>query len=139
MVAWKYQQQEINSIEDVPEGAYGFIYILTDVTGYWYIGKKSLYSTVTKNPLKGTKRKRKVTKESKWLDYCSSNKYFKQLESWEIVDRTIIDFAYNKKELTFLETEALFTLQALRNPMSKNSNILGKFYPKDITGNEKVN
>mgnify|MGYP003152496223 CR=1 FL=1 len=137
MVSWKYQNKEIKSIEDVPNEAVGFIYIITDVTGYWYIGKKSLYSTVTRPPLKGTKKKRKVTKEAKWLSYCSSNKYFKQLESWEIVDRTIIDFAYSKKELTFLETEALFSLQALRNPMSKNSNILGKFYPADISGNSK--
>ena len=124
-------------MDGVPEGATGFIYIITCVSGYFYIGKKSLYSTVTKKPLKGTKKKRKVTTESKWLNYCSSNKYFKQLESWEIVDRTIIDFAFSKKELTFLETEALFTLQVLRNPKSKNRNILGKFYPADITGNEK--
>jgi len=137
MKPWVYEGKEINSLEDVPNEAVGFIYIITDVTGYWYIGKKSLYSTVTRPPLKGTKKKRKVTKESKWLNYCSSNKYFKQLESWEIVDRTIIDFAYSKKELTFLETEALFSLQALRNPMSKNSNILGKFYPADISGNQK--
>lgn len=137
MVPWKYQNKKVASIEDVPKSAVGFIYILTDVLGYWYIGRKALYATVTKAALKGTKRKRKVTTESKWLSYCSSNKYFKQLESWEIVDRTIIDFAYSKKELTFLETEALFSLQALRNPMSKNANILGKFFPKDITGNKK--
>ena len=137
MVSWKYLNQEITSVEDVPKGVYGFIYIITDVTGYWYIGRKAFYSTVTKKPLKGTKAKRKVTSESKWQEYCSSNKYFKQLESWEIVDRTIIDFAYSRKELTFLETEALFSLQALRNPMSKNGNVLGKFYPKDITGNKK--
>jgi hypothetical protein len=137
MVSWKYQDKIISSIEEVPEGVYGFLYIITDINGYWYIGRKALYSTVTRKPLKGTKKKRKVTKESNWMQYSSSNKYFKQLESWEIVDRTIIDFAYSRKELTFLETEALFTLQALRNPMSKNGNILGKFYPGDITGNKK--
>lgn len=137
MVEWQYQNKKVASIEDVPEGVYGFIYIITDVTGYWYIGRKAFHSTVTRKPLKGTLRKRKVTKQSNWLEYCSSNKYFKQLESWEIVDRTIIDYAYSRKELTFLETEALFSLQVLRNPMSKNGNILGKFYPKDITGNKK--
>ena len=100
MVSWKYQNKEIKSIEDVPNEAVGFIYIITDVTGYWYIGKKSLYSTVSRPPLKGTKKKRKVTKEAKWLSYCSSNKYFKQLESWEIVERTIIELAENVSILT---------------------------------------
>ncbi len=137
MVSWKYQNQEITDMDGVPEGAYGFIYILTDVSGYFYLGKKNLYSTVTKKPLKGTKKKRRVTTVSKWLDYCSSNKYFKQLEPWEIVDRTIIDFAYTKKHLSFLETEALFSLQVLRNPMSKNRNIGGKWFPADIPGNKK--
>jgi len=137
MVEWKYQDKIITGMDGVPEGAYGFIYLITCVSGYWYIGRKAFFSTVTRKPLKGTKAKRKVTKQSKWLEYCSSNKYFKELESWEIVNRTIIDFAYTKKELTFLETEALFTLQALRNPMSKNGNVLGKFFPGDITGNKK--
>lgn len=137
MKPWKFQNKEVNSLEEVPEGAYGFIYIITDVSGYWYIGRKAFYSTVTKKPLKGTRKKRKVTTESRWLQYCSSNKYFKELDPWEIVDRTIIDYAYNKKELTFLETEALFSLQALRNPMSKNANILGRFFPADITNNKK--
>jgi len=137
MVNWKYKNQDVNSLEDVPEKAVGMLYIITDVAGYWYVGRKLFYSTVTRPPLKNTLRKRKVTKQSDWLQYCSSNKYFKQLESWEIVERTIIDYAYSKKELTFLETEALFSLQVLRNPMSKNGNILGRFYPKDITGNKK--
>ena len=137
MVSWKYQNKEITDMDGVPEGAYGFIYILTDVSGYFYLGKKNLYSTITKKPLKGTKKKRVVTTISKWLEYCSSNKYFKQLEPWEIVDRTIIDFAYTKKHLSFLETEALFSLQVLRNPMSKNRNIGGKWFPADIPGNKK--
>jgi len=137
MKPWVYEKNVISTIEDVPKGAYGFTYIITDVDGYFYIGRKALYSTVTRKPLAGTKKKRKVTKQSKWLEYCSSNKYFKELEPWEIVSRTIIDFAYSRKELTYLETEALFSLQVLRNTMSKNGNILGKFFPKDITGNKK--
>ena len=137
MIDWKYQNNSITGMDGVPEGAVGFIYILKDVAGFFYLGKKNLYSTVTKAALKGTKRKRKVTTESKWLQYCSSNKYFKQLEPWEIVERTIIDFAYTKKHLSFLETEALFSLQVLRNPMSKNRNIGGKWFPADIPGNKK--
>ena len=137
MVPWKYKNETVSSIEDVPKGATGFLYVITDVSGFFYIGKKALYSTVTRKPLKGTKAKRKVTKISKWLEYCSSNKYFKGLESWEIVDRTIIEFAYTKKHLSFIETEALFSLQVLRNPMSKNRNIGGKWFPADIPGNKK--
>ena len=85
MKKWKYEEEEITSLEQVPEGAIGFIYLMTNVDGHFYIGKKSLYSTVTRPPLKGTRAKRKITKESKWLDYKSSNKVVKDWEDYEIV------------------------------------------------------
>ncbi len=78
MKPWVYEGEEVNSIEDVPKGATGFIYLISNVEGKCYIGKKSLYSTVTRPPLKGTRRKRKVTKESNWLTYKSSNKLVKE-------------------------------------------------------------
>ena len=129
---WKYEDKEVLSLDDVPKGAVGFIYIIVDSEGYFYIGKKSFYSTITRPPLKGTKRKRKVTKESSWLNYKSSNKTVKEWEDWEIKNKTIINYAYTKKHLTYLECHALFTLNCLRNKMCLNDNILGKFFSSDL-------
>jgi hypothetical protein len=132
MIPWTYEGEEIKSLEDVPKGAVGFIYLITNLDGYWYVGKKSLFSTVTRPPLKGQRAKRKVTKESKWLLYKSSNKTVKEWEDWEINNRTIINWAYTKKHLTYLECHALFSLNVLRNEKSLNDNILGKFFSSDL-------
>ena len=51
---WFYNDKEIHGIEDMPEGAFGFIYETTHIpTGKKYIGKKSLMYN----------RKKKLTKK----------------------------------------------------------------------------
>lgn len=137
MKPWIYEGEEIYSIEQVPDGAVGFIYFVKNIYGYWYVGKKNLYSTVTKPPLKGQKRKRKFVNESNWLAYKSSNGSVKEWEDWEYESRIIINWAFTKKHLTYLETHALFNLNVLKDKNSLNSNILGKFYPGDIPDNDK--
>tara|TARA_R110000782_G_scaffold43286_3_gene97734 strand:- start:473 stop:889 length:417 start_codon:yes stop_codon:yes gene_type:complete len=132
MTPWVYEGREVLSLDDVPEGCVGFIYIISNVEGLHYIGKKQLWSTVTRPPLKGTRRKRKVTKESKWLTYKSSNKIVKEWEDYEITKRTIINWAYTKKHLTYLECHALFTLNVLKSDVFLNDNILGKFFRSDL-------
>ncbi len=54
---------------------YGFVYRITNLTnGYDYVGRK-YFKTIRKlNPLKGFKRKRKVSKETDWQDYWGSSK-----------------------------------------------------------------
>ena len=70
-----FEGRPVTEISDIIEGTIKFIYMITNKdTNEFYIGKKSLYSHRTLPPLKGYKRKRKVIKESKWRDYCSSNK-----------------------------------------------------------------
>ena len=137
MKPWIYEGEEIYSIEQVPEGVFGFIYFVKNIYGYWYIGKKSLYSYTTKPPLKGKTRRRKFKNESNWLAYKSSNASVKEWQDWEYESRIIINWAYSKKELTYLETHALFSLNVLKDPNSLNSNILGKFFPGDIKDNKK--
>ena len=141
MKPWVYEDVKVNSIEDVPKGAVGFIYLISNVDGLCYIGKKSFYSTTTRPPLKGTRSKRKVTKESNWLTYKSSNKVVKDWPEWEITKRVIINYAYTKKHLTYLECHALFTLNVLRSDVFLNDNILGKFFGSDLDfiPNEEVN
>ncbi len=132
MVPWIYDGRKILSLDDVPEGAVSFIYLISNVEGLHYIGKKSLYSTVTRPPLKGTRKKRKVTKQSKWLTYKSSNKIVKEWEDWEITNRTIINWAYTKKHATYLECHALFTLNVLKSDVFLNDNIQGRFFSSDL-------
>ena len=69
MPTWKYGGKLITEISDMPEDSIGFIYkIRKKITGEFYIGRKSLYAHRTLPPLKGTKRKRKVVKESNWKE-----------------------------------------------------------------------
>ena len=62
------------NIDEVPEDAQGFVYKITEIkTGKFYIGCKLLFRKVTRPPLKGQKRKRRLLKESDWKTYCSSS------------------------------------------------------------------
>jgi len=48
---WKYQGTEVKSLEDLPENAHGFVYLIENtVTKKFYVGKKNLLS-VTNKPL----------------------------------------------------------------------------------------
>lgn len=60
-------------IKQIPKDAIGFVYKITEKsTGKYYYGIKLLYKTVKLKPLKGTKRKRKVIKDSDWKTYTTS-------------------------------------------------------------------
>tara|TARA_R110000803_G_scaffold22060_2_gene55084 strand:+ start:2224 stop:2643 length:420 start_codon:yes stop_codon:yes gene_type:complete len=127
---WTYKGNIVNTLMDLPAQTIGFIYLISNIeTGQYYLGKKSLYSHRTLPPLKGTKRKRKVTKESKWQEYMSSNP---EVQEWTSYTKEILECCNTPKELTFRETEALFCLKTMEDERSLNSNILGKFYPKDV-------
>lgn len=146
-MGWTYNGRPITEIKDMPEGTIGFIYKITNhQTGEYYIGKKSLYSKRTLPPLKGYKRKRKVVKESKWLEYRSSNT---QVRLWfhendaakELDDKKkindslelkILRFCKTPKSLTYYEVEELFHHRVLSDELSLNDNILGKFFRKDL-------
>jgi hypothetical protein len=127
---WNYKELPVSTIEDMPNNTIGFVYVITNrETGEWYIGKKSLYSTLTKPPLKGMKRKRKVTGESKWKEYQSSNK---EVQKWVNVKKEILYYAQRKKELTYREVEAQFKLNVLEDKNCLNENISGKYFLRDI-------
>ena len=146
-MGWTYNGKPITEISDMPEGTIGFIYKITNhQTGEYYIGKKSLYSKRTLPPLKGYKRKRKVVKESKWLDYRSSNTtvqlWFHEQEAARKTDNQekindslelkILKFCKTPKSLTYYEVEELFQHRVLSDELSLNDNILGKFFRKDL-------
>ena len=126
----------IESIEQMPQNTFGFIYQATYLpTNEKYLGKKVLYFNRTLPPLKGTKRKRKVVKESDWQTYYGSHEKIKTLlkeNKHNNFKREILEFAFNKKHLTYLETKYLFCNNVLENEEYINDNILGKFFRKDL-------
>ena len=143
---WKYNNEEISDINEIPYGAFGFVYeVLHKPSGKKYIGRKQLISVITKAlgkkelaeiTDKRASKKKKVQKESDWKTYYGSHSEIKQLikEGKETdFTREIIEFAFSPKHLTYLETRYLFEHRVLENPdRYYNDNILGKFFRKDI-------
>lgn len=143
---WLYNNEVVETIEDIPANTFGFIYITTHIpSGISYIGKKSLYHNVkrklTKKELaEQTGRGRKSTtetiqKESDWKTYYGSEEFIKQKIKEKKQDefkREIIHFVENKKMLTYFECKYQFMYDVLENENYLNSNILGKFYKKDF-------
>ena len=139
---WLYQNKEINEISDLPNNAFGFVYKTTHLpTGKKYIGKKSLIYNLKKKL--GKKEKalwegkgrppiyKKVQKESDWKTYYGSHSFIKEAND-EDLTREILEIAYHKKELTYLECKWQFVLKVLEDKGYLNDNILGKFFDKDF-------
>jgi len=144
-MSWIYEKKIITSIEDLPENSFGFIYKTTHTpTGKKYIGKKSLIYNLKKKL--GKKEKalyegkgrpptfKRVLKESDWKTYYGSHAFIKDANDDDL-EREILQIAYNKKELTYLECKYQFTYEVLENPHEYfNDNILGKFFTRDFGG-----
>jgi len=93
--------------EFTPDDYVGFIYKITSPTGHFYIGRKVFWSTTTKPPLKGAKRKRKITKESDWKTYTSSSREMNELiekHGHENFKFEIIHLCVSKSEMSYFET-----------------------------------
>lgn len=140
---WIFGHQDIREVDQMPEGAIGFIYRIIDENGKEYIGQKSLFSKRKKKFGKKKlaeitdKRKKKyeyIIKESNWLTYTGSNKELNgNIEDGLKYTKHILQFCFNKKQLTYFETKFLMlygTIEPGNN--SYNGNIQGKFYPKDL-------
>jgi len=147
MKNWLYQNKEVNSIEDLPQDSFGFIYITTHISsGMSYIGKKSLYHNIKRKLTKkelaeqtGPGRKpttKVVSKESDWKTYFGSAKPILEIIKDGRVDefeREILQIVNNKKLLTYYECKYLFSKGVLENPTKYyNDNILGKFFTRDF-------
>lgn len=104
-------------VESIPEGCTNFVYLITNlVSGKKYVGKKSMYSTVTRPPLKGQKRNRKITKESDWKKYFGSNDEIKSDVKELGVDsfsREILHWCGSKAVATYLEAKEQFDRDVL--------------------------
>jgi len=124
--------------EMIPENAVGFVYLMTAIVDgkfVKYIGKKNFYSDVktklgkkempTDKRLKQYKRVRKFT----YKNYYSSNEVLKEhYKNGGKIERIIIEIAYSKIKLTYLEVKHQFINEVLEDESYLNNNILGKFY-----------
>ncbi len=145
---WNCDGETYTTLEQMPEKAIGFVYLITVIdystnVKYKYIGKKNLFSTRKRNfgkkeaALVTDKRKKlyeMVTKESDWKSYYSSNKAIKDIvknQDCKFISREILQFAFTKKHLTYLEIKHMFDRDVLEHPAYLNDNILGKFFDKD--------
>ena len=141
---WKYKGKEVKTLEDLPENAHGFVYLIENtVTKKFYVGKKNLLS-VTNKPLtkkelseitdKRKSKKKQVIKESNWMSYWGSNKeLLSDIKEYgqDKFERSILKVCFSKKELTYYEIH----FQCKHDVLTENSyndNILGKFYRKDL-------
>ena len=151
---WTYKGLLITSIDDMPEGTYGFIYkVVHKTSGKKYIGKKVLYfernKRLGKRALEALKEERakkgikgrvplkqKVITESDWKDYYGSHAEIKKLLEKDgpmSFTKQILSYVKSKKELTYYECKELFINEVLENNNEYiNDNILGKFYRKDF-------
>ena len=139
---WKYLGNDITSLEDVPQGAIGFVYKITNTQNdKFYIGKKVFFITrkmkISNREKKKTetmKRFKYVSKESDWKTYYGSCQELKDdinKSDKSLFKREILQFCKTKKGITYLELEYQIRYNVLENN-SYNNNILGKFYKKDI-------
>ena len=127
---WLYKDKAVTDITQIPEGVQGFVYMIVDKpSGLHYFGKKNLYSTRTLPPLKNQKRKRKVTKESNWLTYQSSNSTVK---NWNSPHKEILEYCYTQKMLTVRELQVILCMNGLEDEKCLNDNVLGKIFRGDF-------
>lgn len=111
---WLYEGRQLSSIEDFPDGAIGFIYLLLNDKGQKYIGQKSLIhkdgrklSQKAKDELKnkGINPRKKRFKESDWKTYHGSVKIKPNPFNEENTMRTILEVCFSKTQLTYAEVK----------------------------------
>jgi hypothetical protein len=137
---WFYKNKKVTSIEDTPEGSFGFVYeIKLEVDGktMFYVGRKNLYSErnikLSKRALdartdKRASKKKKVIKESDWKKYYGSNKKIKELILKHgltnlNIKRRILEYAYSDVHLKFLEAKQILCNDLLLKENYLNDNI----------------
>ena len=135
---------KIDSIDDprIPKGAIGFIYKIETYDGKAYIGKKNFYTKrkrkFGKKEIAALTDKRKkhweyVIKESDWLTYIGSNKVLqKDIAKGVKYEKYILDFAFSKKQLSYLEEKELYVNEVLESDKWYNDNISGRYFRKDL-------
>ena len=120
-IMWIYKNEPL---EEVPENAYGYVYLITNnLTGRKYIGKKLFWFRKTK-VVKGKKKRIKV--ESDWRSYWSSSDEVKkdvQEIGQENFTREILHICTNKGSCNYLEAKEQMLREVLETKLYYNSQI----------------
>lgn len=143
-MTWTYYDAPFT---ELPEGVFGFVYLITYTDGTHYLGKKQCVSEKLLPALKSgevrpealyrigknIKGKRVqfdvVRKETSWKKYVGSSK----LTADKTIEyKTIIELAYSKRQLTYLENKYLFGMEAIEDPTFVNECIMGRFFRGNI-------
>ena len=155
---WLHQGKVITTVDDMPEGVYGFIYRIDNLTkNKFYIGEKQLLHltnpeiskkmydglkaeglpvTRTKNTAKSKpgevvwryKRKNVMT-ETNWLTYTgSSDELNADIKNGDKIKRSILKFTFSKKEHTTREVIEIIKHDCLESCDCYNKQILGSLY-----------
>lgn len=113
---WIFCEEPFKS-EDIPEGAIGFVYRITNnATGLKYVGQKRFFKPVVKPPLKGQTRKRRSIVESDWKTYVGSSVEVKKQVAELGIDnftREILEICFSKGMLSYTEAKMQFDLGVL--------------------------
>lgn len=135
---WTYQGEEILELAQMPEEAFGFIYLITTKDGRKYLGKKQILSKRKKKfgkkqianmENKRLKKWEYIIKENDWKTYTGSNiDLNKLIEEGIEYKKEILFYAMDKKQLTYLELRELWSNRVLEDRNFFNSNISGKHF-----------
>jgi len=135
-MTWHLNGREYNPEEDVLKEYVGFVYLITDRSNNKkYVGKKFFWSTRKLPPLKGTKRKRKVTKQSDWQTYYGSSEELKLLvetKGGNAYYREILHLCKTKGECSYMEAKEQFDRDVLLRDDYYNAFIGCKIHAKHL-------
>lgn len=139
MEPWYYNNKPV---EELPDGAVGFVYLITNLTNdRKYIGKKLAQFKRTKPPLKGRKNKRRSTVESDWRTYFgSSDELTEDIEQLgtDNFKREILFYCGSKSELSYVEAREQFNHKVLESDEYYNGHIRVRVHGKGII-NKQLN
>lgn len=131
---WSYNGEEFTS--EMIEKYVGFVYIITNLeTNMKYVGKKLFTSKRTLPPLKGKTRKRKVVKESDWMEYYGSSEEVKSLVEElgaNSFKREILHLCNTKGEMSYLEAKEQFDREVLLDDTYYNGIINCKIHRSHV-------
>lgn len=132
-MTWSYKNK---TVEEIPEGYIGFVYIITNTTNNRkYIGKKLTQFKRSKKPLKGRTNKRRYTVESDWRDYYGSSDELTadvELLGKDKFKREIMFWCSSKSELSYIEAREQFTHKVLESREWYNGHIRVRVHQKGI-------